>query len=253
LESGGLQIAEALASGLPVIARDIGGISYTLGGAGIMVKSDKAMLKELRSLDVSAVRAKHGLLARQRAEEVNGIERKVEAEKPEPVVEVAKPVLPPRTFIVPKRDNRPRLVHALWYGTTIGGIQTMIDQEVKRLAKDFQIFVISKEQGGAYPFAGATVYNEVMSGDEMRLIEAIAPNVLVHHWPMLEYARYTKCPVVWIFHSPLVYNDPVPTWVKPCAVFANYQPNRLSPAWAALDIKPVKLGVDLEMFKPKGE
>ncbi|WP_164743472.1 glycosyltransferase family 4 protein [Microbacterium sulfonylureivorans] len=71
-EPSGLTIGEAMATGLPVIASDIGGIPGVLGEAGILVKADddRALGEAIAALlDDDGRRARIGAAARRRAEE----------------------------------------------------------------------------------------------------------------------------------------------------------------------------------------
>jgi hypothetical protein len=66
-ETGSYAIVEAMASGLPIVARAVGGIPFTADGAAILGRSDAQLLTALRSLELTAVREFWGHRVREKA------------------------------------------------------------------------------------------------------------------------------------------------------------------------------------------
>jgi glycosyltransferase involved in cell wall biosynthesis/GT2 family glycosyltransferase len=68
LEMGGLSACEALASGVPVVARDLPTIRYSLGEGAMYGANDAEILRWLEALEAPSVRAEMGRRARHEAE-----------------------------------------------------------------------------------------------------------------------------------------------------------------------------------------
>ena len=78
-ESGGYQMCEAMAAGLPVIARRVQGLPFQAGDGALLVDTDEEMLAALRLFDSPEHREYFGRLARREAEARHGLAAHLEA------------------------------------------------------------------------------------------------------------------------------------------------------------------------------
>ena len=109
-ETGSYALVEAMASGLPVVARAIGGIPFTSDGAAILGRTDKQLLTALRSLDSKAAREFWGTRAREKAVRRHDGERHAEAQHATYAA-----ALPPWISIVcPVRDTPADYLRPMW-------------------------------------------------------------------------------------------------------------------------------------------
>jgi glycosyltransferase involved in cell wall biosynthesis len=148
-------------------------------------------------------------------------------------------------------SRAPRLAHVVPWDLTVGGIQRMVSQWCQVEGASWDVHVVSPGARGAFEFPGATVHAGV--GDPLSLLAALAPDLLVHHGPSIDYGRYAKCPVVWVVHSELVFGERRPNWCEPSAVLSNFPPAAADcgPGWEAATVEAIPLGVDVDRFTPR--
>jgi hypothetical protein len=109
-ETGSYVVAEAMASGLPIVARAVGGVPETAADGAILRHTDSELLRALRRLDGAAERQKWGRLARETAARRNSLALNVRARHA-----ACAAALPPSvSMVVPVRDTPAEFLKDMW-------------------------------------------------------------------------------------------------------------------------------------------
>src|SRR5262245_50294347 len=118
-------------------------------------------------------------------------------------------------------DGRPRLIHVMPWDLTVGGAQRMLDIWCTREAHRWDTHIITPGLRGPFKFAGATVHSGLGSSEVASLIEALKPDLLVHHEPTDQTGIISLCPQVWILHCTSTLRELPPTHATAATVFSN--------------------------------
>lgn len=148
------------------------------------------------------------------------------------------------------RDGRPRLIHLMPWDLTVGGAQRMLDVWCSHEAHRWDTHILTVGARGPFEFAGATVHSELGRADILSLIEALQPDLLVHHDPTDKNGINSKCPQVWILHSTNSLRELAPKHVMPAAVFSNFDSREIHLDWRQLSLKVLPLQIDTGKFRP---
>jgi glycosyltransferase involved in cell wall biosynthesis len=147
-------------------------------------------------------------------------------------------------------NARPRLVHVMPWDLTVGGAQRMLDMWCAHEAQRWDTHILTVGARGPFAFRDAMVHAELSRAQILGLVDALQPDLLVHHEPSGENGIKTECPQVWIFHCTNSLRQSPPTHAKPEAVFSNFDSNEIHPAWRELPFTVLRPQVDTELFRP---
>ncbi len=148
------------------------------------------------------------------------------------------------------RDGRPRLIHLLPWDLTVGGAQRMLDVWCSHEAERWDTHILTPGARGPFKFAGAAVHSELERSQLPSLIEALQPDLLVHHEPSAENGISSRCPQVWILHCTNSLREPPPRHLTPAMVFSNFDSPEIHPNWRQLPLKVLPLEIDTREFHP---
>ena len=148
------------------------------------------------------------------------------------------------------RNGRPRLVHLMPWDLTVGGAQRMLDLWCSYEAHRWDTHIITVGARGPFDFSGATVHAELGRPQVLSLIEALLPDLLVHHEPNDRNGIISSCPQVWILHCTNSLRDLPPEHVIPAAVFSNFDSPEIHHRWQQLSLKVLPLQIDADEFRP---
>jgi amylovoran biosynthesis glycosyltransferase AmsE len=147
-------------------------------------------------------------------------------------------------------DGRPRLIHLIPWDLTTGGAQRMLDLWCSHQAHRWDTHIITRGERGPFEFAGATVHSGLTKAQVPSLIEALQPDLLVHHEPNEKNGITSRCPQVWIFHCTNSLQAPPPKHVTPAAVFSNFDSDEIHASWRQLPLHVLPLQIDTGAFRP---
>src|SRR5262245_26762689 len=149
-------------------------------------------------------------------------------------------------------DGRPRLIHVMPWDLTVGGAQRMLDMWCSREAHRWDTHIVAVGERGPFKFAGATVHSGLPGTQIASLVEALKPDLLVHHEPNDRNVNgiNSECPQVWILHTTNFLCEPPPRHVTPAAVFSNFDSQEIHAGWRQLPLKVLPLEVDAREFRP---
>ena len=148
------------------------------------------------------------------------------------------------------RDGRPRLIHLMPWDLTVGGAQRMLDMWCSHEAHRWDTHILTVGARGPFEFAGATVHSELDRAAVLSLIEALQPDLLVHHEPTDKNGINSRCPQVWILHCTNSLRESPPKHVTPAAVFSNFDSREIHSGWRQLSLKVLPLQIDTREFRP---
>jgi glycosyltransferase involved in cell wall biosynthesis len=147
-------------------------------------------------------------------------------------------------------DGRPRLIHLMPWDLTVGGAQRMLDVWCTHEAQRWDTHILTPGARGPFAFAGAAVHSELERSQVLSLIEALEPDLLVHHEPSVENGISSSCPQVWILHCTNSLREPPPQHVTPATVFSNFDSPAIHSDWRHLPFKVLPLQIDAREFRP---
>lgn len=230
-DTANLAALEALACGVPVLSvHNPGLLAHDPGRSAVFVDDYDDMLNQLR-----------GRARTKRNSAAPGVGNYDEyAAEYHDIIDTARG---------PQAPKRPRvLIVQFWQA--LGGIQTMVDAHCKELRRYCDVHVLMCEPAPAYEYEGCTVHVEPNWKKSLDVARRIKPDILIHHATAKDYCRYTDCPVVWVIHSDLELDDRAPDWCRPVAVFVNHPVGNPANGWERLPLRPLPIGVDLDLFRP---
>ena len=149
-----------------------------------------------------------------------------------------------------QRDGRPRLIHLLPWDLTVGGAQRMLDMWCRHDAHRWDTHILTIGARGPFELAGTTVHYELGSSAILDLIEALQPDVLVHHEPSEKYGINSRCPQVWILHCTNSLRESPPKHATAAMAFSNFDSHEIHPDWRQLSLKVLPLQIDTNIFRP---
>jgi glycosyltransferase involved in cell wall biosynthesis len=148
------------------------------------------------------------------------------------------------------RDGRPRLIHLMPWDLTVGGAQRMLDMWCSHEAHRWDTHIFTVGARGPFAFAGATVHSELRSVGVPRLIEALQPDLLVHHEPTDRSVISSMCPQVWILHCTNTLRELPPKHATAATVFSNFDSHEIHLGWRQMPLKVLPLQIDTDKFRP---
>jgi glycosyltransferase involved in cell wall biosynthesis len=148
------------------------------------------------------------------------------------------------------RNGRPRLVHLMPWDLTVGGAQRMLDLWCLHEAQRWDAHILTVGARGPFALSGATVHAELGRPQVLSLIEALQPDLLVHHEPNDRNGIGSRCPQVWILHCTNSLRELPPKHAAPAAVFSNFDSPEIHPGWRQLALKVLPLQIDAGEFCP---
>lgn len=148
------------------------------------------------------------------------------------------------------RDGRPRLIHVMPWDLTVGGAQRMLDVWCSHDARRWDTHILTVGARGPFEFAGATVHPELGRVQMLKLVEALQPDLLVHHEPSNENGIITECPQVWVLHCTKSLRELPPKHSTAAMVFSNFDSGEIHPSWRQLPLKVLKLQINTAEFRP---
>ena len=151
------------------------------------------------------------------------------------------------------RNGSPRLVHLLPWDLTVGGAQRMLDMWCSHEAHRWDTHIITIGARGLFAFAGATVHSDLRGPQARDLIEALQPDLLVHHEPNDRHGINSKCPQVWILHCTSSLRELPPKHARPEIVFSNFDSHEIHSSWRQLSLQVLPLQIDPFKFHPTNE
>ena len=148
------------------------------------------------------------------------------------------------------RNGLPRLVHVMPWDLTVGGAQRMLDQWCYHEAHRWDTHILTVGARGPFKFAGAHVHSELDRSEILSLVEALQPDLMVHHEPTDHNAIKSDCPQVWILHTTNSLRELPPKHTKPAMVFSNLDSGEIHSAWRRLSLTVLRPQVDPAEFRP---
>ena len=147
-------------------------------------------------------------------------------------------------------DGRPRLIHVMPWDLTVGGAQRMLDMWCSREAHRWDTHIITLGLRGPFRFAGATVHSGLGRSHVASLIEALRPDLLIHHEPTDKNGISCKCPQVWILHCTNTLRGLPPNHAVAATVFSNFDSHEIHAGWRQMSLKVLPLQIDPSEFRP---
>lgn len=147
-------------------------------------------------------------------------------------------------------DGRPRLIHVMPWDLTVGGAQRMLDMWCSREAHRWDTHIITLGLRGPFRFVGATVHSGLGRSHVASLIEALKPDLLVHHEPTDQSGICCKCPQVWILHCTNTLRELPPKHAVAATVFSNFDSHEIHAGWRQMSLKVLPLQIDPSEFRP---
>ena len=148
------------------------------------------------------------------------------------------------------RDGRPRLIHLMPWDLTVGGAQRMLDVWCSDEAQRWDTHILTIGERGPFEFAGATVHSQLERAQVLNLIEALKPDLLVHHEPSDRNGIISECPQVWILHCTNSLRESRPKHLTPAMVFSNFDSQEIHADWRQLPLEVLPLQIDTAEFHP---
>jgi len=133
---------------------------------------------------------------------------------------------------------------------TVGGAQRMLDVWCSHEAHRWDTHILTVGTRGPFGFAGATVHSSLGSSQVLSLIEALQPDLLVHHEPTDKNGISSKCPQVWILHCTNSLRELPPKHATAATVFSNFDSHEIHSGWRQLPLKVLPPQIDTAEFRP---
>ena len=146
-------------------------------------------------------------------------------------------------------DGRPRLIHVMPWDLTVGGAQRMLDMWCTHEAHRWDTHIITVGLRGPFRFAGATVHAGLGVSHVASLIQALKPDLLVHHEPT-KSGISSNCPQVWVLHCTNTLRELPPKHATAATVFSNFDSHEIHAGWRQLSLKVLPLQIDPSEFFP---
>lgn len=272
-ESVSYAAIEAMASGVPVVARSVQGLPATIGDAGILCRNDLELLEALERIRTDKALAQDlSAKGRARAENLFDLRRMREQydqayrarRRPEAVKE-ERPAPPPLHLVEPPKfqpfamikRGKPAIVHVWPWKFVTGGAERFIFEICSATKKLFENHVVAPEFKSRFNLADADAQHHIipqtLPGLFADLVDGLEPDVLVLH---LFYAnmgniygkhRLKSGKTIAVLHGDPDASDFCDLDVKKVFIMAP----ATNPCWEGKPTEMMKLGVDLEAFKAK--